>query len=390
MNDYDQRDDEIVKVSVLMPTYNDEKYIAKAIESVLNQQEIEVELIIIDDGSTDKTQDIVLSYKNRRIKYIKQENKGQLDALLKGSKCITGDFVCLFHSDDMIADNFAFKRNAIFILENNLDGVYSDYIKIDSNDTTVGVIKVVKNFGEKTLEKLFKMYGSNPIGDPFFVKKQAFFEKVIRDYVVWNEPYWFTIRGRRIELLRLGYINHPWYKYRVYSGNYVRSDIGKFVVSNGVIRTVIDLSKFYRLCFVNFRFVHRLPTKLVVRRVGTEYHHEDIGRLIARILKNYDINSEKNIYYKAVLNFYTLKSDVTLDLDDKVIEQAPVLVGKDVNVFYKMILNENLPELYQLLLNMALKGEFAIKIDGRYKMKMKSILKFLNFEAPIFLREVER
>lgn len=380
-----------MKVSVLMPTYNDDKYISKAIESVLNQKEVEIELIIINDGSCDETEDIVLSYKDERIKYIKQENKGQLEAVLNGSRHVTGDFVCLFHSDDIIVDEFSFKRNAMFIMQHNLDGVYSDYIKINSRDEEIGKLNVIKTFGKETLEKLIQMRGSNVIGDPFFVKKNVFFKFVVKNYVVWNEPYWFTIAKEKIDLLKLKYINHPWYKYRVYGENYVRSDIGKFVATNGVIRTMIDLSRFYKFRFPNFRFVHRLPTSLVVKPKkvinGSSENIKTLGKLIARILlKDYKVDVEKNVYYKALLNFYTMETNTILDLDDDTVERAPLFVGKDVNVFYTMMVNGSLPELYQLLLNNALKGYFTVKISEKYRKKVELILKFINFNASLRIK----
>ena len=62
-------------VSVVMSTYNAERYIADAIESILGQTFTDFEFIIWDDGSTDGTKDIVLSYKDERIKYFYNENK---------------------------------------------------------------------------------------------------------------------------------------------------------------------------------------------------------------------------------------------------------------------------------------------------------------------------
>lgn len=58
------------KVSVLMPAYNSEKYIAEAIDSILNQTFTDFEFIIINDGSTDNTAEIVRRYKDKRIKFI--------------------------------------------------------------------------------------------------------------------------------------------------------------------------------------------------------------------------------------------------------------------------------------------------------------------------------
>ena len=55
------------KISVVMPAYNSEKYIAEAIESILNQTFTDFEFIIINDGSTDRTEEIILSYNDERI-----------------------------------------------------------------------------------------------------------------------------------------------------------------------------------------------------------------------------------------------------------------------------------------------------------------------------------
>ncbi len=374
-----------MKISVLMPTYNDAKYVGKSIESVLSQREVDVELIIVNDGSTDETEKIVLSYNDGRIKYIKQENKGQLDALLNGSKFITGDFVCLFHSDDLLTDEFAFKRNATTILEKNLDGVYSDYVKINEKDEETGVLRVYKDFGEKALKKLIHLNGANVIGDPFFVKKEVFFRYIVKNYIIWNQPYWFKIKDGKIHSLRLSYISQPWYKYRVYSENYARSEVGKFVASNGVIRTIVELSKFYKIHFAGFRYIHKLPTNLVVHHseIGYEQYRRQVYNLIKKVFKNYGVSSESNIYYEALLNFYERKSNVKLDIEDKLIKEAPLLFGKDVNIFYNMLLSNNLPRLYKILLETAFKGGFEIVVNKEYEKKINLILKFLNLSVPV-------
>ena len=61
------------KISVVMPVYNGEKYLKEAIDSILNQTLSDFEFIIIDDGSTDSTEDIIKTYSDSRIKYIKNE-----------------------------------------------------------------------------------------------------------------------------------------------------------------------------------------------------------------------------------------------------------------------------------------------------------------------------
>ena len=89
-------------VSVILPTYNRANYIKDAIESVLNQTYRNIELIIIDDGSTDNTQAVIEPYlKDNRIRYIRRENSGAAAARNKGLALKTGKYVAFIDSDDI-------------------------------------------------------------------------------------------------------------------------------------------------------------------------------------------------------------------------------------------------------------------------------------------------
>jgi glycosyltransferase involved in cell wall biosynthesis len=88
-------------VSVITPAYNAERYIAETIDSVLGQTYVNWELIVINDGSTDKTGEIARSYRDPRIRYIEQENRGiakTRNRLLKESK---GEYITFLDSDDI-------------------------------------------------------------------------------------------------------------------------------------------------------------------------------------------------------------------------------------------------------------------------------------------------
>ncbi len=101
-------------VSIIMPAYNAEKYIAEAIESVLKQDYPNFELIIINDGSKDKTESIINSFDDKRIKYYSQENKGVSAARNLGLKNMIGDFFCFLDADDFYPPKSISSRVAMF------------------------------------------------------------------------------------------------------------------------------------------------------------------------------------------------------------------------------------------------------------------------------------
>lgn len=87
-------------VSIIIPTYNSAEYIAETIDSALKQTYEPKEVIVVDDGSTDNTRDIIKSYV-RRVKYIRKENGGPASARNLGIKESNGEFIALLDSDDI-------------------------------------------------------------------------------------------------------------------------------------------------------------------------------------------------------------------------------------------------------------------------------------------------
>lgn len=90
-----------MKISVIIPAYNHEKYITEAIHSVLNQSCQDFEMIIVNDGSTDATDQKILSIHDARIRYVSQENSGAHTAMNRGIALSRGEYISILNSDDV-------------------------------------------------------------------------------------------------------------------------------------------------------------------------------------------------------------------------------------------------------------------------------------------------
>lgn len=96
----------MAKVSLIVPIYNSSEYLNKCIDSLLNQTLKDIEIILINDGSTDKSEKIIKSYNDKRIKYISKKNEGIGKTRNRGIKEATGEFIAFVDSDDYLNEHF--------------------------------------------------------------------------------------------------------------------------------------------------------------------------------------------------------------------------------------------------------------------------------------------
>lgn len=129
-------------VSIIVPVYNVEQYIRRCIDSILNQSYKNIELIIVDDGSTDSSPQIIKEYIDKAI-IVTQRNKGQAAARNTGLSHATGDFLCFVDSDDYLLDN-AIMSMIDTIQRTNADLVCGLAISTGKNETKIPVIHKFK------------------------------------------------------------------------------------------------------------------------------------------------------------------------------------------------------------------------------------------------------
>ena len=92
----------MIKVSIIVPVYNSEKYLEKCIKSLTHQTEKDIEIILVNDGSNDNSEKIIKKYKDKRIKYISKNNEGIGKTRNTGIKEAKGEYLMFIDSDDYV------------------------------------------------------------------------------------------------------------------------------------------------------------------------------------------------------------------------------------------------------------------------------------------------
>lgn len=157
------------KISIIMPAYNTELHIEKSIASVLNQTHQNIELIIINDGSVDNTEKIVLKMqkKDDRIKYFKIQNSGSAVARNVGLKNVEGEYIFFLDSDDYI-ENYLLETLLSKMLLYNCDIVGCSHVKIYSNKSIPEKTFLKEGFYDK--KKMKTHIYPSLIADPSLTK----------------------------------------------------------------------------------------------------------------------------------------------------------------------------------------------------------------------------
>lgn len=150
-------------ISIMMPVYNAGKYVQQSIESILNQTEQDFELIIVNDGSTDESEEIILSFSDPRIHYVKQDNGGDAAARNTALQYMKGDFFTFQDADDislpmrleMLKKQFTSPEIGI---------VHSDFLLINELDEPIGYWAAA-NIDPSRMRRFFLKVGT-PFNNP--------------------------------------------------------------------------------------------------------------------------------------------------------------------------------------------------------------------------------
>lgn len=253
-------------VSVVVPIYNVEKYLKNCIETIINQTYKNIEIILVDDGSTDNCPKICDEYrkKDSRIKVIHKKNGGLSDARNQGLKLSRGEYICFIDSDDFIDKRF-------------IEILYKECCLNNAEIAMCKYEKVLEN--EEVVEDKGKSYKKETISGRDSII--GIYEGKIVDFgfVAWNKLY-------KRKLFENNNIDYPFGKYNEDTFTTFR------LLYNSKKVVKIDLSLYYYRIRIGSIMKSKMTTKKITDHVDAdiyniEYYKEKKDEYLLKLSLNY-------------------------------------------------------------------------------------------------------
>jgi glycosyltransferase involved in cell wall biosynthesis len=186
--------------SIIIRTFNDEKTILSSLHSALKQSFSKLEIIIINDGSTDKTGDIIKSVFDSRLRFIEQENSGPISAAYTGLENAKGEWITFLDADDELAPD-AIKYLSKPLYDNTYSYSYCDYLE---NNMVTGIRKYV------SLSNFYNILACGIMFNRRIIENISFWDK---KFILPEYDFIFRVRkkykGKHIKMPLYKYNRHP-------------------------------------------------------------------------------------------------------------------------------------------------------------------------------------
>ena len=157
-------------ISVIIPAYNVEKTIKRCLESVFEQKNVDYEVIVVDDGSTDKTSEILKNTSMANCRVLRTKNNGAASARNVGIDNAKGDYICFVDADDIVSPHYL-EQMLMLLLDNEADIVCTRYERNKEKDFERLTDKVAVVSGDTAVRNLLQMSIDNGPVAKLFSKK---------------------------------------------------------------------------------------------------------------------------------------------------------------------------------------------------------------------------
>lgn len=319
------------KISVIMPVYNGEKYLNEAIDSIIYQTFRDFELIIIDDASTDNTSNIIKSYNDDRIVFIKNnENLGIAKTLNKGIEIAKGKYIARMDADD-ISYKHRLDIQYKFMEDNTEVGMCGSSVEMFSEkDNNIKLHECPTNYEEIKVLQIFNTAFAHPtvmirknILDKYNLRYDEFYEGM-EDYELWT---------RMSKITKLSNIEEALLKYRIHS--------------NQITKKISDI-QYERM---------KLLKERILMNLSSDFTKED-----AEILLMYSTNEIFKNEDKIYMVFNLFEKVIKANLESKIYDDRVLRDVISYNVYWAIL---------------KLKNEYGKKIKYKdYKRLMKPYTRF--------------
>lgn len=159
-----------MKVSIITVTYNSAATLAETLRSIADQDYKDLELIIVDGGSTDGTLGILEDNQSIVTKFVSEKDNGLYDAINKGIAMASGELVGILHSDDFYIHSKVISNYVACFQSTQADAVYADLFYVDRNDTN----RIIRKWKSGTYSNRSFYRGWMPPHPTFFVKRSLY------------------------------------------------------------------------------------------------------------------------------------------------------------------------------------------------------------------------
>lgn len=305
----------MINLSIVVPVYNVEKYIQECISSLLEQTLENIEILVVNDGTKDRSIDIVRTFNDERIVILEKENGGLSSARNYGLKHAKGEYVCFFDSDDFIDGKDSYKTMFEMAKRDDLDilnGVFSWYysknnIKRDSRYEFVA--QKIPMTGREYLKKTLRCNNYLAIACTQIYKRKFLLEnKLIFKEGIYHEDEEFTprtlLKAKRVNVIPLNF-----YMYRQREGS-IMSTKGNQKRINDLFNTIRELTdlidkeddKELKFVFRSYMigmvlvYAHMYRLKKVPKDLRKKYTYSKLKRNISIKLRLLNISPQ--LYYK--------------------------------------------------------------------------------------------
>ena len=328
-----------VLISIIIPCYNHADYLAQSIESIINNCSYSYEIIVVNDGSTDNTLEILSNYSaNERILVLNQENSGIANALNAGFNLAKGSFVT-WTSADNAYKNSALDKLTSFLIDNpDIDLVYSDVELIDQNSKTLKNSQYrLENQDKKNTSILrlprdvntLSLYSDNFINACFLYRRWAVdlldgYKKELLGFE--DYEYW-------LKILAAGKISHinteeVLYRYRLHS-NSLTSNLDAQDLSQ---KQKLIVKKYNDI--INLYTANNCEQKLRIEQdsfLKKEYKTKSIKEFISSLPLVHKLGVHPKIELKIASKFYNTNATI----------ETPEILSRIKNSDYKSVEHDN-------------------------------------------------